>query len=510
MSDTAASPQRTVAVSTTLAALLACVVLLPLLGHKPLAEWDEGIYAEVSREMLHGAWLIPHWNGQLWLEKPPLTLWITAVFFKLFGVSEFWARAGSAFSGIALVAVLHGWLARTRDLLTAWLSTIILLATLGFLHVCHVGEMDVLLSLGACVAIIGLSQVQADDRNGWYIFWIGFAIALMTKGAASVTIPLTAIFFALIQRWKLNQFGGAFVFGFLLFLALVLPWHWAMFTRFPDQFIGQYLGLHVLARATRQIEGHRTHWWYYVVVLLASAPPFVLLYPIAIVRGFRRPALQPWAIFAVVTIVFFTLIQTRLPHYIAPAYPALAVLTAVYVADWLMAHGFSVEAWGFSPTNERTKEKWALAPAFITAAVWALSILATHSTLKSLHSADLSGPGLLDNREADALLREAHPELAPADGPLLLWRAKPVQSIATIVFYAQRPVEQVQLAPVSPGTPIDRYMFSPRTLDEAVGSEPRLILLDRSLVAQLPYRLLFTPGPSSATEELGTIVRAPK
>ena len=63
--------RRQALLSTAIATLLACVVLLPLLGHKPLAEWDEGIYAEVSREMLGGSWLAPHWNGQLWFEKPP-------------------------------------------------------------------------------------------------------------------------------------------------------------------------------------------------------------------------------------------------------------------------------------------------------------------------------------------------------------------------------------------------------------------------------------------------------
>jgi 4-amino-4-deoxy-L-arabinose transferase-like glycosyltransferase len=113
MNLTGPTTQRERLISTGLAALLAALVLLPLLGHKPLAEWDEGIYAEVSREMIGGSWLVPHWNAQLWFEKPPLMLWITAVFFKLFGVSEFWARAGSAFSGIATVALLNDFLTRT-------------------------------------------------------------------------------------------------------------------------------------------------------------------------------------------------------------------------------------------------------------------------------------------------------------------------------------------------------------------------------------------------------------
>src|SRR5580700_6023140 len=131
MNPTGPTNQRERLISTGLAAVVAALVLLPLLGHKPLAEWDEGIYAEVSREMLGGSWLVPHWNAQLWFEKPPLMLWITAIFFKLFGVSEFWARAGSAFSGVGIVGLLHAWLLRRRDLLTAWLSSVILLATFG-------------------------------------------------------------------------------------------------------------------------------------------------------------------------------------------------------------------------------------------------------------------------------------------------------------------------------------------------------------------------------------------
>ena len=182
--------QRTA--STLLAVLLACIVLLPLLGHKPLTNWDEGIYAEISREMLSLGPMAPHWNYQPWFEKPPLMFWITAAFFKIFGVTEFWARAGSALSGVGIVTLLHGWLARRNDILAAWLSTFILLGTFGFLHVCRVGEMDVLLSLGCCIALCGLTAIQDRKLSGWYLFWAGLAIALMTKGAASIVLIITA------------------------------------------------------------------------------------------------------------------------------------------------------------------------------------------------------------------------------------------------------------------------------------------------------------------------------
>ena len=102
----------------------------------------------------------------------PLILWITAAFYKCFGVSELWARAASALSGVALAGLLHDWLVRLQGLLTAWLSSVMLLATFGFLHACHVGEMDVLLSLGMCLALIGLCEVSGSNEgnNGLAVF----------------------------------------------------------------------------------------------------------------------------------------------------------------------------------------------------------------------------------------------------------------------------------------------------------------------------------------------------
>lgn len=488
------------ALSVAAAMLVAGVVLLPLLGHKPLAEWDEGIYAEVSREMLTGSWLTPHWNGQIWLEKPPLLLWITAIFFKLFGVNEFWARAGSALSGVALVGLLHGWLAGRKDQLTAWLCSVILLATLGFQHVCHMGEMDVLLALGCCLAVIGLTEVDESagrNLNGWYLFWGGFVIALMTKGAASVVLPLTAVLFALSQRWRTDRLNRAFWLGLLLFLLLVLPWHLYVFHLYGSQFLAEYLGLHVLARATHQIEGHVTHAWYYLGVLLASATPFVLLSPFAIVNLWRRAELRACAIFSLVVLGFFTLIQTRLPHYIAAVYPALAVLIAVYLAERLQ------------PLIARPRPA-AFWIKFAAAAlvIYVASVLATGPGRKSLHSATLAdGTVLPDNKDSIVLLREAFRHPPPIAGPLLLWREGRIMSIATDVFYARRTVQQVEPLPISADAATDKYFFQPLPFAAVIGSEPRLILLDKSLVPRIPQEFAYTPIESGKTIELGSIVR---
>jgi hypothetical protein len=269
-----------------------------------------------------------------------------------------------------------------------------------------------------------------------------------------------------------------------------------MYLRFGHRFVAEYVGFHVLTRASQQIEGHRTHWWFYLEVLLVSAPPFCLLYPVSVWRGFKRPELRVWAIFALVVLVFFTVIQTRLPHYVAPIYPVLSLLTAVWVGDWLKLQR-RAKADPIGMTNKGV---------IAVAAIWAISILATHSTLKSLHSARLGdGSTRLDNKEADALLQSADIAEAPAGGPLLMWRERPIQSIATVVFYAQRQVQQVELTLPSLGAPLDSYTHDPMLLEKAVGCQSRMILLDKSLVPKIPFNLIYTPVRSSATVELGTV-----
>jgi 4-amino-4-deoxy-L-arabinose transferase-like glycosyltransferase len=414
-------------------------------------------------------------------------LWITAAFFHLFGVTEFWARAASALSGVATVAALHLWLARTRGTLAAWLSTFILLGTFGFLHSCHTGEMDVTLALTCTIALLGLGQVEAENDRGWLLFFTGFALAAMTKGAASITLPITAAIIIVLQRRKLRS---PFFLGLAIFAAIALPWHIAMFHLYGRDFVREYLGLHVLTRATQQIEGHVTPWWFYLKVLLVAAPPFVLLYPAAIAQSLRRNSgLRAFAIFALVVLCFFTVVQTRLPQYIVPMYPALAAITSVWLADRIPAlhAGTRFAAWR---------------KVGIAAAVTIIAVFATAPARKSLHSATAAGLPASDSKDSTALLRN-RPQ--PIAGPLLVWHAGPLMSMPSIVYYAGRPVEQVQFIPLATWPEPNRYTFDPQPASAAVASLPRLILVDRALVSQIPSGFLYAPIDSHGALELGTL-----
>ena len=488
------------AISLLLAVAVSAAVLLPLLGHKALADWDEGIYAEVSREFLGRGWplgwLVPHWHFRPWFEKPPLGLWISALFFRIFGVNEFWARAGSALAGIGIVAAIHGFALRIRGPLAAWISTIILLSCFGFLRVARMGELDALLTLGCVAALWGLAKVRKGEMTGWYWFWIGFAVAAMTKGAASVILPITLLVLFAWNRWRWHTLGRQFLVGLGIFAALVLPWHLYMLHTFGHGFLDEYLGLHVITRATTQMEGHTTPWWFYGKVLLAYTSPWLLLFPFALWWQARQPKmrqeLREWVAFAVVVLIFFSVVATRSPKYIFPAYPALALLTA----DWLAAH----------LENRGRRFLWAAALAALAA--FAATAAATKSLRQSLTTArGATGVVLHADREPETLLLAAlrSPAASGVSGPILLWQEDTVTQLPTLLFTVRRPLQQVYLAHYPDTLDQARRYADPEPLRNFVGSSPRLILLEKPLAAEIPAGMEFHPIAVGKTLEAGTI-----
>jgi 4-amino-4-deoxy-L-arabinose transferase-like glycosyltransferase len=291
---------------------------------------------------------------------------------------------------------------------------------------------------------------------------------------------------------------GGFFAGLAICLAIALPWHLAMFHLYGRAFVQEYLGLHVLTRATQQIEGHITPWWFYLKVLLVAAPPFVLLYPAAVAQALRRNSkLRAFAVFALVELIFFTLVQTRLPQYIVPMYPALAVVTAVWLGERIRAlHAGSRSA--------------AWRKVVIAAAITIGAVLATAHARSSLHSANAAGVPASDSKDSTALLRNRPQPILGNQltaGPLLVWHQGRVMSMPSIVFYARRPVEQVELLPLAAEPAADRYTFDPQPSAEAITAQPRLILLDRTLAAQIPAQFNYMPIATQGTMELGTIAR---
>jgi 4-amino-4-deoxy-L-arabinose transferase-like glycosyltransferase len=316
--------------------VLASAVLFWRLGSRSLIDWDEAIYAQVAKEMVqNGDWFTLHWGYRPWFEKPPLLIWSTAALFSIFGVSEFWARAASALSGIAVTALvfLIGRRIYQRTSI-AFLAGIVLLTSPHFVHSSRFGTMDVMLTMFTFLAIYAYLRAKEDAPDWWFPVWVACALAVLTKSAAGVIAPIV-IAAALVldgrltKTLRLRAFWG----GLATAAVLVAGWHLGMYLVHGQAFLDVYFGRHLLERATTTLDGHAGGRDFYIRRLQSDFFPWVFLLPFAVAVGLRdsigaRTGARSILLVAAVVFGLYTLVQTKLEWYIVPMYPALALLVA--------------------------------------------------------------------------------------------------------------------------------------------------------------------------------------
>jgi len=285
-----------------------------------------------------GSWLTPLWEYKNWFHKPPLFIWTTAIFYWLFEVNEFWSRAASAFSGVALIVVTYLIGKVVYDKGTGFLSAVILLASYAFVMHARFGTMDIMLTLYIYLSIYAYLHVREGKQKWWYAFWFSCALAIMTKGAAGLVAPLTVAVALPLDKGLIDTLRSRyFWYGFLLAFLIAAPWHVFMYLQHGEQFINGYFVYHIVARAATAIEGATGGHTYYLEVLQQQFFPWSYLAPFALafslidsIKGQSRSRIL--LLVAVVVFSLYTLIATKLPWYIIPLYPALAVLTAALLA----------------------------------------------------------------------------------------------------------------------------------------------------------------------------------
>lgn len=302
------------------------------LGDPALKNWDEAIYAEVAKEIVQsGDWLTLHWQHTDWFEKPPLTFWVMAGLFHLFGVTEFSARAVSTLAGVGVVAVIYGIGKLQRGPACGLIAALILLTTFQFVQMSRLVNTDVLLLFFIYLAIYGYLRVRNGDRRWWYVVSVSCALGFMVKSFASLFAP-AAIAFALIADRQVNEILRAnhFWFSILVGLGVIVPWHATMIYLHGSAFVNEYFYYHVWSRTTTALEGHSGPYWFYFREIWEKTHPWWTIAPVAVVFHvwqIKRDRF-PVVLLALIVFVFafYTAAETKSTSYILPVYPALALL----------------------------------------------------------------------------------------------------------------------------------------------------------------------------------------
>jgi 4-amino-4-deoxy-L-arabinose transferase-like glycosyltransferase len=321
------------------------------LGAPGFFDADEPAYAQAAREMREsGDWVTPHFNGRPRFDKPPLFYYLIMLSDRLLGETEFAARCWSALAGVAVTALL--WLTARR-----WVGPragpttgVAFSASLLTALLARAAVTDMLLCLFVTAAILaGLAALQAPApraRRFATVGWVAMALAVLVKGPVGLLIPGLALGGSLLLLREIRSGVPRLVpwEGPAIFLAIAAPWYALVLAANGWAFVEGFLIKHNLSRFSGVISSHGGPLWFYVPVLLVGFFPWCGSLPSALWRAARvarrRRAVSPAERLTVTCLcwfvgvfVFFSLAGTKLPSYLFPAFPALALLVGREMAN---------------------------------------------------------------------------------------------------------------------------------------------------------------------------------
>jgi len=347
-------------------AIVSAVVFFLFLGSRPLSNPDEGRYSEIPREMVASHdYVTPRLDGVKYFEKPPLLYWISAAAFRTGGFNEWTARLGVAlFAMLGTVLVFLG--ARANfDRETGFWSATILGTCLLYYGLSRVALLDLPIAV-LMAAVLFTFQIAIDlpvSNRRRALFWLMYAamgLAVLTKGLIGFLLPglVMAAWVALLNRWKdLRPFYP--LSGSAILLAIAVPWH-VLVARANADFLYFYFVHEHFLRFTTNLHDRYQPWWYFLPVMIVGLFPWTIFLGQAVVSHLRggwsarsRNALSWFLVIWVVLVLgFFSKSQSKLIPYIAPIFPALAVLVASYLTRTLRTganvRGLRAGLWIFS------------------------------------------------------------------------------------------------------------------------------------------------------------------
>jgi 4-amino-4-deoxy-L-arabinose transferase-like glycosyltransferase len=321
--------------------LLCLGLYLPGLVNLPVTDRDEARFVQASRQMLATHDLIAiRFQDEARNKKPAGIYWLQAASVALFSDAEsnaIWPyRVPSLLAATAAVLMTFGMGARLVGRKAAFIGAALLAASLGLGIEAHLAKTDAVLLAFVTAVQLALARVYHDAKAGIraplgiaLLFWAALAAGILVKGPVAPLVSALTISALCISerraRWLRNLRPVA---GIILLLLIVLPWLIAISTATQGQFLSDSLGQDFLGKLIGVQESHGAPPLYYLVLLMISFWPGTLFLGPAIAWGWQRRRADAERFLIAWGVPFWIvleLVPTKLPNYLLPVYPALAL-----------------------------------------------------------------------------------------------------------------------------------------------------------------------------------------
>jgi 4-amino-4-deoxy-L-arabinose transferase-like glycosyltransferase len=317
--------------------LIPLFLYIGLLSVLPQMEPDEARYSLIASAMNEsGNYVTPHIKYTVYLEKPPLVSWMTAISFKIFGENDFSARLFSAICAWGCILLVYFIGRHFRDEKTGLYAAAILTISSFHFFLGRINILDMPLTFFICLSIwLGyLALIRENSKYLFYLFYLVCALTFLTKGLIGVVFPFAILFIWLVStgEWRKIRLFFSPV-GILVFLIVACPWV-ILAQKENSDFLEFFFVREHFLRFTTKMHGKTEPFYYYLPIILGGTIPW----SVYLIKAWKNKILKQalfdlndnkllliWFLFI---FLFYSVSSSKLATYVAPLFLPLTLFAA--------------------------------------------------------------------------------------------------------------------------------------------------------------------------------------